>query len=176
MSPRFAAGKGTGRGRRYHLERVSGSRTVLALRGFCGQTGLHLSPKALWTMSGYGGYGQQGQGPGQGQLPQRPPQQDGQQGPPGPQQQQFQPNNDNNGPSMPPGDPGDGAGGENGPPNVVQAVLFGNVPFAPHDRSRIKRSLGMQLGPEFVATRQGPGGCGFRAFFDLQWKTELPTF
>ncbi|KAI9023996.1 hypothetical protein DFJ74DRAFT_605718 [Hyaloraphidium curvatum] len=37
-------------------------------------------------------------------------------------------------------------------------ALFGSVPFAPDDRARIKRALGMQLGPEFVASRQGPGG------------------
>ena len=47
---------------------------------------------------------------------------------------------------------------ENMPPLPVPPALFGNVPFEPPERSRIKRALGMQLGPEFVATRAGPGG------------------
>lgn len=59
---------------------------------------------------------------------------------------------------MPPSEAGQG--GENGGQVAYQqpSALFGNVPFSTDERGFIKRSLGMQLGPEFVATRQGPGG------------------
>ncbi|KAJ3160863.1 DNA repair protein rad52 [Geranomyces michiganensis] len=46
---------------------------------------------------------------------------------------------------------------------------FGSVPFSEEDTYRIATQLKQQLGPEFVSTRQGPGGSGKLSYIE-GWK------